>query len=171
MGVAFDLERKLWSEISMASNAPPGPRFGHAAAIPKGSSHMYVLGGYTLETQFSNEFFRCDLSTFDGELECEDITFGCADASSSGVPDNLYPRYSHTMFANDYAVYVYGGSSLAQVEGYHNVFKFAVESCSWEEIGGTGDVGRYEHGMAYLDGYIIVQGGHARELDTGAIDD
>jgi len=151
---AFDLETKVW--YKMADITAAGSRFGHSAAIAPGSSEMFIFGGYT-DTGFTDTFFKCEGG------ECLDITLGCPEAPGQATVRTvgLTPRYSQTSFADERFVYVYGGSNMASKEGFTDLFKFAIEECSWEKLLVGGDeVGRYEHTAGLISGGMYVHGGH-----------
>jgi len=154
---AFDISTSTWSLISDGAEA--GARFGHSAAIPHGSSDMYVFGGYA-EYGFSGAYFRCELLSG----KCFNITLGCEnpDVSSSFLPAGLVHRYEHTSFADADFVYIYGGASIVDTYGYSGIYRFAVAECSWEEIPVMGmPVARYEHVAGLMEGGFYVHGGHA----------
>merc|ERR1712070_368501 len=146
-----------WRMVSASVGA--GPRFGHAAAIPTHSSDMYVFGGYT-DQGFSGAFFKCNFNFG----QCVNITQGCdfLQTADNFLPANLVHRYEHTMFADAEFLYVYGGASIAQTDGFSGIFKYAVEECIWEElqVGGL-PVARYEHTAGLMEGGFYVHGGHS----------
>lgn len=161
---AFDLKQHVWTRLAEESVA--GARFGHTAAVPKGSPNMYLFGGYA-EEGFSRSFVQCHIPSG----KCVDITHGCQfpEVGALGpdragfLPESLTARYEHTSFADDRFVYVYGGASIDETYGFGGVYKFAVHECAWEEVptSTAPPVRRYEHVAALLDGGFVVHGGHA----------
>jgi len=155
---SFDLVAKLWAPIAPTVDA--GARFGHTAAIPKGSTDMYIFGGYA-DYGFSGAFFRCEVATG----KCFNITLGCEnpEVSSIFLPTSLIHRYEHTSFADDRFVYIYGGASVSETYGFGGVYKFSIASCSFEELPTTTapPIRRFEHVAGLIDGGFFVHGGHA----------
>merc|ERR1711988_283153 len=154
----FHIPTSTWRMVSPSAGA--GPRFGHAAAIPKYSRDtIYVFGGYT-DVGFSGAFFKCHFTSG----VCLNITTGCdfQQVADDFLPANLVHRYEHTMFADAEFLYIYGGASISQTDGYSGIFKYAIDECIWEELQVDGPpVGRYEHTAGLMEGGFYVHGGHS----------
>uniref|UniRef100_A0A7S0N023 Attractin/MKLN-like beta-propeller domain-containing protein n=1 Tax=Pyramimonas obovata TaxID=1411642 RepID=A0A7S0N023_9CHLO len=165
---AFDLRNHTWSLIRDEASQDAGARFGHAAAIPPNSHHMYVFGGYKAESGFAGDFLQCDVATG----ECADLSAGCPTTevrAGDFLPASMVARYEHAAFATERFFYVYGGVSLTEKAGFSGVYKFAIAECSWEQIPTQGlPVGRYEHVAGLVEGGMYVHGGHA---DGDFVDD
>jgi len=159
---AFDLYARTWALVSNTSAM--GERFGHAAAVRSDSDEMYMFGGYSPTDSFSDDFFRCILSTG----VCEDMKPFC---NTRGIPftTEVSGRYAHTAYADDKFLYIYGGSNLGNQNGFGELFRLTIDpeldtgypGCTWERVTTTGtSPARYEHAMSASGNRLMIHGGH-----------
>jgi len=171
---AFHFDTKTWIPLksrvsngtSDGGNADAGVRFGHAAASTM-DNMVYVFGGWS-SAGFSRDFLRCEVHiTNEGNGIFSDAVVDCYDlVEECGLPNELSPRYSHTMRAKpqDNVLFMYGGSDLdsaAPAEGFGKVWRFSGVECTWEAMEATDEIGRFEQAMTVTTAAenVIVHGG------------
>ena len=113
---------------------------------------MYVFGGKTSSTVFSNDIYSFDLKSFQWKLlDCK---------------NKPTPRHGHLFFLNDDYLHVYGGND--DDKDFQDFFKISVNSLDqWVPINFTGvppSTGRPLSSCYSDPGLLFVFGGYDRSL-------
>ena len=119
---ALDLTTNTWSQLE--SDADPGGRLFHAAAISPDGGTMYIYGGGD-ENALLGPFFR-DLWAYD----VAGGTWTLLDDSKDGPKGRIWS----TIFADDTHVYVWAGHDDKKLGNTNELWSFEVASGSWNQI-------------------------------------
>ncbi|KAK3247765.1 hypothetical protein CYMTET_42744 [Cymbomonas tetramitiformis] len=156
---ALNLETNTWTMLQESMSV--GGVFGHAMAVPTGTTRAYLFGGY-VGGGATREFYRYDVVT--GEETR--LTDGCLSeqyAEDNFLPEALTARFEHTMVADASFLYIFGGTGSSD-SGMATIFKYAWDQCAWDEVelgSSEESLGRYEHTAGCIGDGMYVQGGKA----------
>ena len=146
----FDLEQHVWSVPDAIGDIPP-PRVGVTMAAV--GTTIYVFGGRDSEHKELNELYSFDTLTNEWTL---------LSSGEAGPPHRSY----HSMTADDYRVYIFGGCGNSG--RLNDLWAFDAKAHQWTELSSPGEkcLPRGGPGLVVAGGKVwVVYGFSGEELD------
>ena len=113
----YSISENRWYLID--SSLTPSARFNHSIVNSITTNSLFIFGGNTDDTNFSNELWKFNLNTFDWSLE----------SSDSEIPNIT----NSSMYSKENYIYAFGGLTEDNLTNFI-VYKYNINTKTWEIV-------------------------------------